>query len=135
MTKKRIKKEKAGTGDEAQSLSRTSGQYIRNPREPVHCECPLSGVKRHDGMSAIAASVGGPSPIWEESHGMVQPENIDSGHSNSQLGARSGRYHHNLGRLRTNVISPSPTPSRPGSNQPPVISNWASMWRRPTSQT
>ena len=34
---------------------------------------------------------------------MVQPEDIDSGHSNFQLGARSGRYHHNLDRLRTNV--------------------------------
>ena len=34
---------------------------------------------------------------------MVQPENIDSGHSNFQLGARSGRYHHLLVRLRTNV--------------------------------
>jgi hypothetical protein len=39
----------------------------------------------------------------EESHGMVQPEDIDSGHSNFQLGARSGRYHHNLDRLRANV--------------------------------
>jgi hypothetical protein len=28
-------------------------------------------------------------PIWEESHGMVQPENIDSGHSNFQLDTRS----------------------------------------------
>jgi hypothetical protein len=34
---------------------------------------------------------------------MVQPEDIDSGHSNFQLGACSGRYHHNLDRLRTNV--------------------------------
>jgi len=31
---------------------------------------------------------------------MVQPEDIDSGHSNFQLGARSGRYHHNLGRRK-----------------------------------
>jgi len=29
------------------------------------------------------------APIWEESHGMVQPENIDSGHSNFQLDTRS----------------------------------------------
>ena len=28
------------------------------------------------------------APIWEESHGMVQPENIDSGHSNFQLDTR-----------------------------------------------
>lgn len=36
---------------------------------------------------------------------MVHPENIDSEHSNSQLDASSGRYHHNLGRLPTNVKS------------------------------
>ena len=29
------------------------------------------------------------APIWEESHGMVQPENIDSGHLNFQLDTRS----------------------------------------------
>ena len=29
-------------------------------------------------------------PIWEESHGMVQSEYIDSRHSNSKLGTSSG---------------------------------------------
>jgi hypothetical protein len=37
--------------------------------------------------------------IWEESHGMVQPENIDSGHSNFQLDTRSGGYYRNLDYL------------------------------------
>src|SRR5262245_39580432 len=41
------------------------------------------------------------------------------------LGWASGRYHHDLGRLRTNEISPNPTLSSPGSNRPLVISNWA----------
>lgn len=36
------------------------------------------------------------APIWEEGHGMVRPENFDSGHSNSQLDTRSGGYRHTL---------------------------------------
>ena len=39
------------------------------------------------------------APIWEESHGMVQPENIDSGHSNFQLDTRSSGYSRNLDYL------------------------------------
>ena len=56
-----------------------------------------------------------PPPIWEESHGMVWPENIDSGHSNSQLDGRSGRRHCNLAHLHIHARSPSRTLSRPGS--------------------
>jgi len=37
---------------------------------------------------------------------MVQPENVNSGHSNSQLGDRCGRHHHNLTHLGENIISP-----------------------------
>ena len=36
---------------------------------------------------------------------MVQPENIDSGHSSFQLDDRSGRYHCNLARLLIHALS------------------------------
>src|SRR5262245_7911316 len=36
---------------------------------------------------------------------MVQPENINSGHSNSELGVRCGRHHHHLAHLRGEIIS------------------------------
>jgi hypothetical protein len=39
------------------------------------------------------------APIWKKSHGMVQPENIDSGHSNFQLDTRCGGYSRNLDYL------------------------------------
>jgi hypothetical protein len=37
--------------------------------------------------------------LWEESHGMVQAENIDSGIRNFQLDNRFGRDHHCLAHL------------------------------------
>ena len=37
---------------------------------------------------------------------MVQPENINSWHSNSQLGDGCGRHHHYLAHLGEDVISP-----------------------------
>src|SRR5262249_62171139 len=40
----------------------------------------------------------------EKSHGMVRPENINSGHSNSQLGVSCGRHHHNHAYLRVGII-------------------------------
>jgi hypothetical protein len=64
---------------------------------------------------------------------MVQPENIDSGHSNFQLGASSGRYHHNLARLRTNVTSRK-SYTEPGPFKPTTRNfNWVtSGHNRPT---
>ena len=44
------------------------------------------------------------APIWEESHGMVQPENIDSGHSNFQLDTRCGGYSRNLDYLLVYLV-------------------------------
>jgi hypothetical protein len=38
--------------------------------------------------------------IWEEGHGMVYAQNIDSGQSNSQLGTRSSGSCRNLVYLR-----------------------------------
>jgi len=38
--------------------------------------------------------------IWEEGHGMVHAQNIDSGQSNSQLGTRSSGSCRNLVYLR-----------------------------------
>jgi hypothetical protein len=35
---------------------------------------------------------------------MVQPENIDSGHSNTKLGAGSGRRHRNLDHLQIDYL-------------------------------
>jgi hypothetical protein len=46
---------------------------------------------------------------------MVQPEDIDSGHSNSKLGASSGRRHRNLGHLQTHYL----------------ISRWLGLVHRP----
>ena len=43
-------------------------------------------------------------PTWEASHGMVQQENIDSGHSNSKLGASSRRGHRNLDHLQIHCL-------------------------------
>jgi hypothetical protein len=40
-------------------------------------------------------------PIWEESHGMVYPENVDSGRSNFQLDTRSSGRRGNLDYLQT----------------------------------
>jgi hypothetical protein len=44
------------------------------------------------------------APIWEKSHGMVQPENIDSGHSNFQLDTRCGGYSRNLDYLLVSEV-------------------------------
>src|SRR6266446_450881 len=60
--------------------------------------------------SATTSVIGGRQPrgpIWEEGHGM---ENIDSGHSSSQLDDRSGRHHCNLARLLAHELT------RPNSN-------------------
>jgi hypothetical protein len=48
------------------------------------------------------------APIWEESHGMVQPENIDSGRSNFQLDTRCGGYSRNLDYLLVYLTLRSP---------------------------
>jgi hypothetical protein len=41
---------------------------------------------------------------WENCHGMVQPENIDSGHSNFQLDTRCGGYSRNLDYLLVYLV-------------------------------
>ena len=46
------------------------------------------------------------APIWKKSHGMVQPENIDSGHSNFQLDTRCGGYSRNLDYLLVYLVAP-----------------------------
>jgi len=60
-----------------------------------------------------------PKP-WEESHGMVHPENIHSGYSNSHLAARSERDHcaHDYLHRLLAPIGPSPRPLG-GSILPP----------------
>jgi hypothetical protein len=44
-------------------------------------------------------------PNWEESNGLVQPENVHSGHSNSQLGDRSGCRRCNRAHLHIEALN------------------------------
>jgi len=58
--------------------------------------------------------------IWEECHGMVKSENIDSGRSSFQLDDRSGRHHCNLARLLTHVLTGF-------GNRPVTPANWGGL--------
>jgi hypothetical protein len=52
--------------------------------------------------------------FWEESHGMVQSEYIDSRHSNTKLGTSSGRHHRNLAHLQIHYLSETRFKTGPG---------------------